>query len=393
MPQDHPLRAGPLYGSPYHTSDSDVKEGRKGNNCECVMSVVHVFCRCGDVERRKPSTEPVDGPCQTVDDVSSHALHLGPETTEKEKDKDKGKALEGDLNGQANGTRRSGRNTGQQPELGITDPVRLERRLKRQRSNEATTDSHASEEESGENRDAKRSRMIGVDEEHEHDPLNIVSPMPVIQPRVHFAPEIDPMAQPDGFTPNVHGTDMVVDAPPELGRRSGGFDPSLLNPMSPDVEKNPFYVQPSTSFVDPRVPSPLAPVLPADPSNPFLSSVPLPAPALVPSPPRTPSTRRSRTRTKSPEPLQQRPTSPIPMVIERTPTPLPDFHVDDTLVFELRRRLSDETASLTIEELEQLRATCLGCVWRHRTEWDRDVLVKELLDVVKEFITEVGFSQ
>ncbi|KAG6859716.1 hypothetical protein C0993_003557, partial [Termitomyces sp. T159_Od127] len=76
------------------------------------------------------------------------------------------------------------------------------------------------------------------------------------------------------------------------------------------------------------------------------------------------------------------------MVVERTPTPLPDFHVDDTLLEELQHHLCDGTGALTIEELEQLRATCLGCVWRHRTEWDRDTLVKELLDVVKEFITE-----
>ena len=79
------------------------------------------------------------------------------------------------------------------------------------------------------------------------------------------------------------------------------------------------------------------------------------------------------------------------MVIERTPTPLPDFHVDDKLVAELQRCLRDDTADLTIEELEQLRATCLGNVWRHRTEWDRDALVKELLDVTREFLSELNF--
>lgn len=47
-------------------------------------------------------------------------------------------------------TRRSGRNNGQQPELSITDPVQLERRLKRQWSNEAASDTHASEEENEE---------------------------------------------------------------------------------------------------------------------------------------------------------------------------------------------------------------------------------------------------
>ena len=44
--------------------------------------------------------------------------------------------------------RRSARNNGQQPELSITDPVKLERRLKRQRGEECSGgDSHGSEEE------------------------------------------------------------------------------------------------------------------------------------------------------------------------------------------------------------------------------------------------------
>jgi len=44
---------------------------------------------------------------------------------------------------------------------------------------------------------------------------------------------------------------------------------------------------------------------------------------------------------------------------------------------------------LTIEYLEQLRATCLGMVWRHRQEWNRDELVNELMAYVKEFVCEV----
>ncbi|KAF8075816.1 AAA-domain-containing protein [Lyophyllum atratum] len=312
---------------------------------------------------------------------------------EKEREKERGKGPED--NGQANGMRRSGRNTGQQPELGITDPVRLERRLKRQRSNEATTDSqHASEEENADSRDAKRSRMIAVDEDH--DPLNSISPMAAVQPRVRFVSEPEPVAQLTALNPNARDTDMMVDGPSEPARRSTGFDPALLNPMSPDVEQNPFYTGETTSMIEPRLPTPpVHPLSPPDASI-FYSSAPLPALAIVPSRPHTPSAPRSRTRTKSPDVLLQSPNTPTPpiaMVIERTPTPLPDFHVDDTLVDELQRVLRYETHALTIEELEQLRATCLGCVWRHRTEWDRQPLLEELLGVVKEFVAEVGSSQ
>ncbi|KAM6489302.1 hypothetical protein JOM56_015203 [Amanita muscaria] len=67
------------------------------------------------------------------------------------------------------------------------------------------------------------------------------------------------------------------------------------------------------------------------------------------------------------------------VVVERMPTPLPDFHVDQglTLLGELRRRLVQDTVPMTVEQLEQLRATCLGCVWRHREERNRDVLLRE----------------
>jgi hypothetical protein len=79
------------------------------------------------------------------------------------------------------------------------------------------------------------------------------------------------------------------------------------------------------------------------------------------------------------------------MIIERTPTPpLPDFHVDDMLLSELHKQLVSRTQPLNVEQLEQLRATCLGSVWRCRVEWERDGLVRELMGVVKEFVEDVG---
>jgi hypothetical protein len=79
------------------------------------------------------------------------------------------------------------------------------------------------------------------------------------------------------------------------------------------------------------------------------------------------------------------------IIVERTPTPpLPDFHVDESLLSELHKQLTSATAPLNIEQLEQLRATCLGNVWRHRMEWERNGLVKELMNLVKEFVEEVA---
>ncbi|KAJ7226643.1 hypothetical protein B0H12DRAFT_1149013 [Mycena haematopus] len=60
------------------------------------------------------------------------------------------------------------------------------------------------------------------------------------------------------------------------------------------------------------------------------------------------------------------------------------------LVAQLETALCDLTASLNIEHLEQLRATCLATVWRHRTEWERNPAVHELQALVKEFVDQVG---
>ena len=327
---------------------------------------------------------------------------------EKENQKDKEKDESQNVNGL--GARRSARNNGLQPELTITDPVKLERRLKRQRPNEAGSDSHASEEEggSGEGRDAKRTRMLVDGDGSDRDPLDIVglspSPMhPTQQPRVHFAtPEIiQPIPRLGQLLPGIMtppqpvvdgdaNTNMVVDGTPATSSRSrsSGFDPSLLNPLSPSEEAGSFFVQSSTPSVLSNGVHPSSLPLPTpinDPANPFLSSF------AAPQIPTAPSTPTPQPRHKSKTPESEKVPSPVPMVIERTPTPLPDFHVDDKLVAELRRCLRDDTADLTIEELEQLRATCLGNVWRHRTEWDRDALVRELLDVTREFLSELNF--
>ena len=47
---------------------------------------------------------------------------------------------------------------------------------------------------------------------------------------------------------------------------------------------------------------------------------------------------------------------------------------------------------MSIEQLEELRATSLRTVWRHRNEWNRDALVPKLLEDVREFIEEVDES-
>jgi hypothetical protein len=67
--------------------------------------------------------------------------------------------------------------------------------------------------------------------------------------------------------------------------------------------------------------------------------------------------------------------------------------VDDALVQRLETKLQNDTGFLNVEHLEQLRATCLGVVWKGRTEWNRDEMVQELLRHVGDYIEEVAFAE
>ena len=371
--------------------------------------------------------------------------------------KEKEKSREENGNGVPAGMRRSARNNGLQPEHPITDPVKLERRLKRQRGDEGSGgDSHGSEGEANAGlgldggRDAKRTRIID-EHDDDRDPLDTLGGTPGSGVRSHvvrFAPIVlEPMAplievsevqyqhQSNQFPApshpslyqgqpnfaNGHSDQMVVDPSP---RRALGFDPALLNPMQPAdnhfQQGSPFPSRPNNEPYN-------FPSMSFDPSDPFVSHQQPQQPyhplqftqttlhlqgnhllAKTPTPPlqapprlssRSPAlqgpdtARPSRQTTPLPLTLPSASAAsrePTPMIIERTPTPpLPDFHVSPELVSSLRQLLTSDTTGLTIEQLEQLRATCLGTVWRHRKDWDRNELVTELLKEVKEFVEEV----
>ncbi|KAJ7165878.1 AAA-domain-containing protein [Mycena filopes] len=302
------------------------------------------------------------------------------------------------------GARRSARHNGLQPELAITDPVQLERRLKRQRSDGAATDSHGSDEDGAAGRDAKRSRMAAVaaaDGYGSDDPLtlgpsraNLVrfegdeapQPMDISQPLDPMLSLQDPVIDPALYStsPNMYPSDaMAVDLP--SAQRTTGFDPFLLNPAHAststsisNANDDPFLAGPSNSGqVHAPSPSPIP-----------IHSLLQPSPAPDAPGPSSPAPRpKSKSKSREPEPIPP----PIPIVVERTPTPpLPDFHINDELVLQLESALRDSTSSLTIEQLEQLRATCLATVWRHRTAWDRNPAVRELQDLLQEFVDQVG---
>ena len=310
------------------------------------------------------------------------------EKAEKEKEI---QAAEADPNNPyAPGTRRSARNSGQEPEVAITDPLQLERRLKRSRSAEENiADGLQTSEEAGDGRSPKRSRVASEDEQHASQTL---LPIPFTK----------------STTP---GSDETLQPPqrPQLAhpspRRMGGFDPSLLNPapISDGAGSHPNGT-PTPSAQNGVTPPPSStlsstPTFPQhrhETPNPFfvgaqqpqLEVLTVPAQDLVgQQSDEVGSGERGDVPHPGGEPSTE-PAVPEPMEIARTPTPLPEFHIDEHTMEQLKDYLRESTAGLNTEELEQLRATCLAAVWRHRAEWDRTTLVSELLSIAKEFVKE-----
>ena len=367
--------------------------------------------------------------------------------------------------------RRSARANGLQPEHPITDPVKLERRLKRQRGEldgNGGDSLHTSEGEGqagpsasyddDSSRDAKRIRIV-EERDDGYDPLDTLGQTPGSEVRSHvvrfvtgpldspLVVEPQPQRHLSPFHPQMHANHPVpfpnhqefhlhphIPSPSFvtsgadllLPSRSSGFNPALLNPMQPSelvsyspripegpipsTSHAPTHADPSDPFIS--QPHPQHPYLPPNSSEfllPPRAMTPPVAMSMFPMPsaspvPRHPSGRLSRQPTPMPigpstpspehQPVEvpippEREPTPMEVVIERSPTPLPDFHISPSLVDELSRLLKNETAKLTTEQLEQLRATCLGAVWRYRKEWDRDELVMELMKCVKEFVSEV----
>lgn len=325
---------------------------------------------------------------------------------ERKKAKGKNSGADVGQNGTyAPGTRRSARHTGQQPEMSITDPLQLERRLKRARSGDRPSGSPESSEEnkaegSGTPRQPKKRLRTILSDDDEHDPIDLLGPTTSQQPKTPTVRFVDdgrahqdelpvipephqPPIQPPTNASSVSAPSdaMVIDSP--VPRRSG-FDPFLLNPLplEEDVMRS----------------ATLAPLTNGITSSSDDHNAPLQSPSQqngYPHTPMRPAHPPSRTPTVQPPPdTDALPEIPPPREPTRSPTPLPDFHVDEESLLNLQYQLKARTSQLSVEQLEQLRATCLSSVWHHRTEWDRNHLIQELLDVLNAFLEDclVGMS-
>ncbi|PCH43404.1 hypothetical protein WOLCODRAFT_153460 [Wolfiporia cocos MD-104 SS10] len=166
------------------------------------------------------------------------------------------------------------------------------------------------------------------------------------------------------------------------------LEPQVHDYPSDVMVSTPLSGVPPIAMVDPRKPNPFL----------VLDASPVPenqaGPPILQSPSRptdfedTPLATSDSTEVQA----EQFASNDIPMETEQEPTPLPEFIVNETMLETLHCTLRDSTGSLNVEQLEQLCATSLGCVWRHCSEGNRITLIKEPTPVVQEFAEEVSLD-
>ncbi|KAI0786557.1 hypothetical protein C8Q75DRAFT_721352 [Abortiporus biennis] len=252
------------------------------------------------------------------------------------------------------GTRRSARHNGLEPELSITDPLQLERKLKRQRSAEVAIDSH--EEGSMVGRTTKRFRSDDVETPKASDE-SPNSPQPQ-RLHVRFSNEPNDTADTNHTSPDPQPTD--AHRPPV------GFS-ELLNPIP--LETSPSCQPQAADTADtgsslPSLEYPVADTLPA-PVSPTLSS--------------------DQQNTLD---MRAQSSSEVAMILDEVEVQ-PVLELDDEALRGLTADLRDGTEGLSIEELEHLRATCLQSIWLHRKEWNKTSLVLSLKNIVRDFTLQM----
>ncbi|KAG8883667.1 hypothetical protein FRB97_006157 [Tulasnella sp. 331] len=315
----------------------------------------------------------------------------------------------------APGTRRSARANGLGPELAFTpDP---ERKLKRFRSQGGSGESQGSDLEMEDGRSPKRAKTVS-DEEREVGPI-AEAPFqlpPSVVPQLTRTPEPETATSPgrsarfantlglpehDAMSLlNICDQGQMGPIPPrQLGiptrARSGSVTPGPTAPSPGIIQREP------SPLPGNRIPPQLSVALMTSGpthSEPIETFKPVPLVHFVDDHQNHSSSGYMAPVTDIPTPVENRSIVEDAMMADPTqertlsppPPPPPDFHIDPVLETELRAKLLDRTTDFNVEQLEQLRALCLSCVWSHRSDWDRDDLVKELMGVIDSYAGEVA---
>lgn len=104
---------------------------------------------------------------------------------------------------------------------------------------------------------------------------------------------------------------------------------------------------------------------------------------------------QDQVRTNSPMEATPTVNPPLTPNVEQPPKSeekLPELLLDDKGLSEAVDRVTDETEGCTIEQLERINAVCTNAIWTNRSEWDRNLVLHEVMIAFDRVIRDVKFG-
>ncbi|KAI2477688.1 ATPase family AAA domain-containing protein 2 [Pyrenophora tritici-repentis] len=73
--------------------------------------------------------------------------------------------------------------------------------------------------------------------------------------------------------------------------------------------------------------------------------------------------------------------------------PKPQLIIDDGLVTDLHEKLVQSTSGCSLEQLEQINAALMDAIWKHRADYNRNVVLKEVTEAFNTIIKDIQTMQ
>jgi hypothetical protein len=73
--------------------------------------------------------------------------------------------------------------------------------------------------------------------------------------------------------------------------------------------------------------------------------------------------------------------------------PQPQLILDDGLVTALHDKLVHSTSGCSLEQLEQINAALMDAIWKHRSDYNRNVVLKEVTEAFNVIIRDIQTMQ
>jgi hypothetical protein len=73
--------------------------------------------------------------------------------------------------------------------------------------------------------------------------------------------------------------------------------------------------------------------------------------------------------------------------------PKPQLILDDHLVEELHAKLVKKSSGCTLEQLEQVNAALMDAIWKHRAEYNRNIVLQKVTDAFNVIIADIQAMQ